>query len=78
MIAPLTLDTTLQQALAKLAHGPRPFFVDFKERCQFAQLVMMGLARCYVVKGGEQWVQLSEAVHQQMSATAENVRQETR
>lgn len=46
-------------ALALLSRGHQRFFVDFKQRNLFAQLVMQGYARCYVLSGGEEWIRLA-------------------
>ena len=50
----------LHPSLAKLAHGDCLFFASYAERTLFARLVMAGLARCYVIRGGDEYVSMTE------------------
>lgn len=66
---------TEHDALTLLSQRDQRFFDDFAKRCVYARLVMQGLARCYVVMGGEEYIRLAtdeeQALSRQYSAQAE-------
>jgi hypothetical protein len=67
--------TAPAQALIRLSQGDKLFHSD---RAAYAPLVMQGLARCYVIRGGDEYVRLAtdeeRALHAQFSAQAEKAR----
>jgi hypothetical protein len=67
--------TAPAQALIRLSQGDKLFHSD---RAVYAPLVMAGLARCYVVRGGDEYVRLAtdeeRAIHTRYSARAEKAR----
>lgn len=65
------MDDQHRAALLSLSQHDRPFFANYRERNLYAWLVMNGLARCYVIRGGEEYVRITDQGRCEISATAE-------